>query len=73
MYHILVVEDEPTIRDAIARWLTLRGFRVETAEDGQMAVDMCREHRYDLVTMDLEMPRLSGHEAIQAIRGFAPD
>ncbi len=73
MYSILVVDDEPSIRGAIAQWFTLRGYFVETAADGQVAVDMCKERRYDVVTMDLEMPRLSGRDAIPVIRGIAPE
>ncbi|HNR31328.1 MAG TPA: response regulator [Candidatus Hydrogenedentes bacterium] len=72
MHSILVVDDEPNIRSAIAQWLSIRGFDVDTAEDGQTAVDMCRARHYDLVTMDLVMPRLSGNEAIRAIRKISP-
>ncbi len=43
------------------------------AEDGQQAVDKCRTGVYDVITMDLEMPRLPGSKAIAIINGMHPD
>jgi len=65
---ILVVDDEDFIRDALSRFLILRGFEVDQARDGLEAVQKCSEQDYDLVTMDLEMPNLGGREAIERIR-----
>lgn len=65
---LLVVDDEDFIRDALSRFLTLRGFEVEQARDGLEAVQKCSEQDYDLVTMDLEMPNLGGRDAIERIR-----
>lgn len=45
---------------------------MDCAEDGQEAVDKCRENDYDIVTMDLEMPCMGGLAAIPAIRAFRP-
>lgn len=73
MYRILVVDDEAGIRDALARWLSLRGFDVTKAEDGQDAVEKCAAQRFDVITMDLEMPRLGGAEAISVIRQHRPE
>lgn len=73
MYRILVVDDEAGIRDALARWLVLRGFDVTKAEDGQDAVEKCAAEHFDVITMDLEMPRLGGAEAITVIRRNSPD
>ncbi len=70
---ILIVDDEPSIRVALDRWFSLRGFDVEQAEDGQDALDKCRNHRYDVITMDLEMPRMGGLDAIVAIKKYLPD
>ena len=65
---LLVVDDEDYIRDALSKFLVLRGFDVDQACDGIEAVQKCSEYDYDLVTMDLEMPRLGGREAIERIR-----
>ena len=65
---ILVVDDEDFVRDALSRFLSIRGFDVDQARDGLEAVQKCAEHDYDLVTMDLEMPKLVGREAIERIR-----
>lgn len=73
MYRILVVDDEAGIRDALARWLSLRGFDVTKAEDGQDAVEKCAAQQFDVITMDLEMPRLGGAEAISVIRQHRPE
>jgi DNA-binding response OmpR family regulator len=69
---ILIVDDEDSIRDALARWFTLRGYEVEKAEDGLAAVEKCAVSSFDIITMDLEMPRLSGMEAIERIRKTNP-
>lgn len=70
---ILIVDDEANIRAALVRWFQIRGFEVHTAEDGVEAVSMCASRRYDVITMDLEMPRMGGVEAVRAIRKSDPD
>ena len=70
---LLVVDDEENIRSALTRWFGAKGFDVDTAEDGHIAVDKCRSSRYDAVTMDLEMPRMNGNQAATIIREMYPD
>lgn len=70
---ILVVDDEENIRYALNRWFEMSGFDVDTAEDGVVAVEKCRSTRYDVITMDLVMPRMDGSAAIGAIRELNPD
>jgi two-component system response regulator MprA len=65
---ILIVDDEPGIRLAFRQWFQARGFDVQTAADGQEAVDVCTRGAFDVITMDLEMPRMGGMEALRAIR-----
>ncbi len=69
---LLIVDDENGIRAALDRWFTLRGFQVDQAADGEEALDRCRRKQYDIITMDLEMPRMGGLDAILAIRKFQP-
>jgi len=66
--NILLAEDNRINRMLISNMLVNIGHRVDTAEDGEMAVEAIRKHRYDLVLMDVRMPKLSGPEATEIIR-----
>ena len=70
---LLVVDDEENIRFALKRWFEWNGFQVDVADDGDVAVEKCRNATYDLVTLDIEMPRMNGKKALQLIRQFHPD
>ena len=65
---ILVVDDEPTLRETLAEALDADGFRVLTAADGREALSRFREHQPDLVVLDLMLPELSGIEVCRIIR-----
>jgi DNA-binding response OmpR family regulator len=65
---ILVVDDEPTLRETLAETLDADGFRVLTAADGREALGRFREHRPDLIVLDLMLPELSGVEVCRIIR-----
>jgi DNA-binding response OmpR family regulator len=65
---ILVVDDEPVLRETLAEALDADGFRVVTAADGREALSRFREHQPDLVVLDLMLPELSGIEVCRIIR-----
>ncbi len=65
---ILVVEDEPTLRETLAEALESDGFRVVTAADGRDALARFRAERPDLVLLDLMLPELSGIDVCRIIR-----
>jgi DNA-binding response OmpR family regulator len=65
---ILVVEDEPTLREALVEALETDGFRVVPAVDGRDALVRFRAERPDLVLLDLMLPELSGIEVCRIIR-----
>jgi len=65
---ILVVDDEPILRETLAEALDADGFRVITAADGREALARFREHHPDLVVLDLMLPELSGIEVCRIIR-----
>jgi two-component system, OmpR family, response regulator MtrA len=65
---ILIVEDDPSIREVTALGLRAAGFEVLTAADGAEAVDRWRSERPDLVLLDVMLPRLDGLEVCRQIR-----
>jgi len=65
---ILLVEDDPSIREITALGLRNAGFQVEVAGDGQEGLDRFRSDPYDLVLLDVMLPRLDGLEVCRAIR-----
>ena len=65
---ILVVDDEPRIRDFVRMNLEMEHYRVIEAGDGLEALEQLREHLPDLVILDVMMPEMDGFEALRAIR-----
>ncbi|MGN0553306.1 MAG: response regulator transcription factor [Oscillospiraceae bacterium] len=68
MQRILVVDDEKMIRNVIKEYAEFDGFEVAEADDGMEAVEICRREDFDLIIMDIMMPRLDGYSAIKEIR-----
>jgi len=66
---VLVVDDEPAIVDGVGYALRNEGFDVDTAANGEEALAAARSDGYDLVILDLMLPRLSGLEVARTIRG----
>jgi two-component system response regulator MtrA len=66
--HILLVEDDPSIREVTALGLRAAGFTVRVAADGQEGLERWRSDRPDLVLLDVMLPRLDGLEVCRAIR-----
>lgn len=71
-YRLLVVDDNEDNRDMLARRLRRRGFEVETAEDGLVALAMIDTSSFDLVLLDIMMPGLSGLEVLAKLRETFP-
>ena len=70
---ILVVDDEPNIRQILKRWLTESGYEAETAEDGYAALRKVHDWGPDLVISDIKMPRMDGIELIRQLNLLRPD
>ncbi|NRB37961.1 MAG: response regulator transcription factor [Pseudomonadales bacterium] len=68
MAKILVVDDDPHIRDVMVFALEKQGYQTLQAENGLQAVDKYFQHKPDLLVMDIMMPEMSGLEACKAIR-----
>ena len=68
MYKILVVDDEAGIREVIREYGEFNGYEIAEAEDGMSAVGLCKLNDYDLIVMDIMMPKLDGFSACKEIR-----
>ena len=65
---ILIVEDEPALLETLARNLSRQGYRIESARDGQKAIDVFHEKDIDLIVLDLMLPILNGFEVCRLVR-----
>lgn len=65
---ILLVEDDANIREAVAAYLEREGYWVMPVEDGQQALDEFSKHAFDLIVLDLMLPKISGERVCRTIR-----
>ncbi len=72
-FKVLIVDDEEWVQDVFRDFCQLtQAFEIDLARDGRDAVTKVRTNRYDLVTLDLIMPEMSGIEVLNAIKEIAP-
>lgn len=71
--HVLVVDDEPGIRDLLARTLALAEYDVDVAPDGLSGLERMRLDSYDLLIVDLKMPGLDGLSVIREAKRYKSD
>jgi len=69
----LVVDDDAGIRVLVTRILTRHGFLVESARDGGEAIEKVLEHDYDVITLDLMMPRIDGFAVVKYLSEHRPE
>ncbi|MBI5020850.1 MAG: response regulator [Ignavibacteriales bacterium] len=67
-YSILYVDDEDQLRFLVQNQLSQEGFNVDTADDGDTALDMMKQKSYDVVLLDIRMPRLNGLEVLKEMK-----
>lgn len=72
MHRVLVVDDDSDLRLTVASALSESHYLVDQACDGEEAVNRVRAGKYDLVLLDVNMPRLSGLEALKEIKAYDP-
>ena len=65
---VLVVDDEPAVRESLGRTLRFEGYDVVEAADGVDALDAVEKHSPDLVILDVMMPRIDGLDVLRAVR-----
>jgi len=72
MTHILLVDDEPTVRRIMRLALEKAGFAVKTAENGEVALEQIRMETPDVLITDIEMPRMDGRALCAAVQKEFP-
>jgi DNA-binding NtrC family response regulator len=70
--HILVVDDERNIRNNLGMLLESEGYKVDTVANGDDALTRIKEGRYDIVFVDIQMPKMNGLELLRHLRGLKP-
>ena len=68
MAKLLIAEDERDIRDLILFTLQFAGYEVEAARDGNEAVEKAQKEAFDLILMDVRMPRMTGYQACNKLK-----
>ncbi|WP_320670319.1 response regulator transcription factor [Patulibacter defluvii] len=70
---VLVVDDEPTVADLVARYLARAGFRTRVAHDGETALALVAERPPDLLVLDVMLPGIGGLEVLARVAERRPD
>ena len=68
MPKLLVVDDEETIREVIKTYAEFEGYEVVEAADGMEAIERCKQEKFDVIVMDIMMPRLDGFSSYKEIK-----
>jgi len=67
-YRVLLVDDEEELVETLVERLDYRGFSSKYAVNGQTALQMLQQHKFDIVVIDLKLPGMSGEELLRTIR-----
>jgi two-component system nitrogen regulation response regulator NtrX len=73
MASILIADDEKSIRKTLREILEFESYKVDEAEDGQKALEMIKENDYDVVLLDIKMPKMDGMEVLSLAMQDSPD
>lgn len=68
---IMVVEDDPAMREIVSHKLLSHGFEVKQAEDGKQAIDLIAQEKPDLILLDLVLPEVDGFHVLENLRNSA--
>lgn len=67
-YKVLFLEDEPTIREVLTEYMIISGYEVTAAERGDMAIDLIKNHTYDIAVLDIMVPGVDGFAVLEYIQ-----
>jgi DNA-binding NtrC family response regulator len=70
---ILIIDDEPVIRDLLFDVLSRKGYKVDTAEDGAVGLKKAKANRYTVVFTDIRMPGMNGVEVYKKLKTISPE
>ncbi len=70
--NVLFLEDEPTIREVLAEYMRMSGYRVTETARGDAAIALLREDAYDIAVLDVMVPGVDGFEVLQYLRDHCP-
>src|SRR5881227_1744073 len=70
MRKLLIAEDDFFIRDIYSKVFALAGYDVHVAEDGALALDKIKTQAYDMILLDIMMPKLTGLEVLRSVRAL---
>jgi PAS domain S-box-containing protein len=70
---VLIIDDDPAIRESLEAFLQDRDFHVQTAENGKVGLTLLEQEPFDIVLVDLSMPKVSGFEVLAQARKANPD
>ena len=65
---LLLIEDEPTLRESVAKKLRRSGYEMDDCGDGETALELLAAERYDLVLLDLNLPKVNGMTVLRTLR-----
>jgi len=69
---VLIVDDEPIVRESIRDWLRDAGYQVATAESGEEALEMIEKQDFSVVVLDVRLPGKTGVRVLKEIKGLKP-
>lgn len=70
---ILIVDDEQIVRDSLTHWFEEDGYQVESAEDGFDVLRNLEPGKYDIMLVDIKMPKLNGLELLEKVKEIDPE
>lgn len=70
---ILFLEDEPTIQEVLAEYMKIQGYQVTAVSDGEQALALLSERKFDMAVLDIMVPKVSGLEVLSFIRENRPE
>ena len=70
---ILIVDDEPIVRDSIRDWLEDAGYQVATAESGEEALEMIEKQDFSVMVLDIRLPGKTGITVLKEVKALKPE